>query len=332
MANIQKADTPVNALQRIMEANEKSIRQAIAGNMDPKRLMRIAVSAMNRNAALQNCSMPSIINSVMLCGITGLEPNTPLQHAYLIPYGKECTFQPGYRGLMHMAHQSAGVSKFAPQLVYEGDVIEEEYGMDEKFRHIPKHESDEWIGAYSFVRYQDGTFGWQYMPKHKILEIRDRFSKAWSMKGKDSPWGTSEDEMVIKTVIKRHIKRMNLSVEIATAARADDQADTDMKQENFLEVEFKQIAEQAEEADFNLQGSREKQEDMAQQKVAELKGEPNYNVAQQERKETPEEEMARLTREAVEREAGESNRNAPIDSAGPPARKAALQFGKRGDK
>jgi len=316
MANIQKADTPVNALQRIMEANEKSIRQAIAGNMDPKRLMRIAVSAMNRNASLQNCSMPSIINSVMLCGITGLEPNTPLQHAYLIPYGKECTFQPGYRGLMHMAHQSAGVSKFAPQLVYEGDVIEEEYGMDEKFRHIPKHESDEWIGAYSFVRYQDGTFGWQYMPKHKILEVRDKFSKAWQNQGAKSPWGTSEDEMVIKTVIKRHIKRMNLSIEIATAARADDQADTDMKQENFLEVEFKQIAEQAEEADFNLQGSREKQEDMAQQKIAELKGEP-------ERKETPEEEMDRITREAAAKE------EAAQQSRGP---KPTLQFGKRGDK
>ena len=323
MANIQKADTPVNALQRIMEANEKSIRQAIAGNMDPKRLMRIAVSAMNRNAALQNCSMPSIINSVMLCGITGLEPNTPLQHAYLIPYGKECTFQPGYRGLMHMAHQSAGVSKFAPQLVYEGDVIEEEYGMDEKFRHIPKHESDEWIGAYSFVRYQDGTFGWQYMPKHKILEIRDKFSKAWQNQGAKSPWGTSEDEMVIKTVIKRHIKRMNLSVEIATAARADDQADTDMKQENFLEVEFKQIAEQAEEADFNLQGSREKQEDMAQQKVAELKGEPNYNVAQQERKETPEEEMDRITREEAAKETATQQARGS---------KPTLQFGKRGDK
>jgi recombinational DNA repair protein RecT len=150
------------------------------------------------------------------------------------------------------------------------------------------------------------------MPKAKILEIRDRFSKAWSMKGKDSPWGTSEDEMVIKTVIKRHIKRMNLSIEIATAARADDQADTDMKQENFLEVEFKQIAEQAEEADFNLQGSREKQEDMAQQKIAELKGEP---------KETAEEEMDRITREEAAKEMAQSRTPKP-----------ALKFGNRGDK
>lgn len=271
---VRKNETPPQALQRILSAHEGSLRKAMAKNMESGRLIRVAVNAMHRTPMLWNCSLSSIVNSVVMTGVLGLEPNTPLGHAYLIPYGKECTFQPGYRGLMHLAHRTANVKKFDPHIVFVGDEFEIEYGFSERFRHVPKDQSEEWSGAYSFVRFNDGEASVLYMPKSRILKVRDNFSKAYQSNKNSSPWTSSEDEMALKTVIKRHIKRFDLSIEIAMATEADDQAERDMKQESFIEAEFQEIAKASEEADFQMQGSREKQEAAAGQKIAELKKDP----------------------------------------------------------
>lgn len=291
----RKTETPPQALQRLLTAHEGSLRKMIEKNMDPQRLIRIAVSALHRNPSLGNCSMPSIMNSVVLCGYLGLEPNTPLGHAYLIPYGKECTFQPGYRGLMHLAHRTANVKRFAPHIVFVGDEFELEYGLNEKFRHVPKEQSTEWTGAYSFVRFNDGDHSVLYVPKARILEIRDRFSQAYKNKPGSSPWTTSEDEMALKTVIKRHIKRFDISIEIATATEADDQAERDMKQESFIEAEFQELAKASEEAELNMQGSREKQEQVAEEKIQEAKNGKPPTEAEMEA--TTREQLARESRE-----------------------------------
>lgn len=292
MALVQKTDTPPQALQRILAAHEGSLRKGIAKNMDSGRLIRVAVNAMHRTPALWNCSMSSIVNSVVLSGVLGLEPNTPLQHAYLIPYGKECTFQPGYRGLMHLAHRTAGVKKFDPHLVFVGDEFEIEYGFSERFKHIPKDQSEDWMGAYSFVKFSDGEASVLYMPKVRILKVRDNFSKAYKQNPNNNPWTTSEDEMALKTVIKRHIKRFDLSIEIAMAADADDQAERDMKQDSYIDAEFQEIAKASEEAEFQLQGSREKQEQVAKEKVE-----------QAAQKQPSEAEMEEAMRKQLEKEA-----------------------------
>ena len=57
----------------------------------------------------------------------GLEPNTPLGQAYLIPYknhGKlECQFQIGYKGLIDMVYRNDNIQTVQAQCVYENDVL-----------------------------------------------------------------------------------------------------------------------------------------------------------------------------------------------------------------
>ncbi len=297
MANdtrVVKTDSPPVALQKLLTAHKGSLQKALAKHMDPERLIRIAVNAMHRTPSLQNCSIQSICNSVVLSGVLGLEPNTPLQHAYLIPYGKECTFQPGYRGMMHLAIRSGTVRRFTPSLVYEGDEFEQELGMNERFKHVLKGEYEKWTGAYSFAKLVDGEYTWLYMPRERILQVRDNFSMTYK-KDKSGPWATSEDEMALKTAIKRHFKRLDITIETAQAADLDDQADQKGKQESYIEVEFSELAKEAEEANFTTQGSREKQEEARDERLVELKGKPAIAPP-------TEEEMDRQTREAVEQE------------------------------
>src|SRR5262245_48677723 len=137
-------DTPATAVEKLLSAHKGKLDKALSPHLKADRLIRIAVNAMHRQPTLQNCTVQSLVNSVVLAGVMGLEPNTPLGHGYLIPYGKECTFQPGYRGLMHLARRTAGVKRWRSELVYPGDEFEIEYGMNEKFMHKPKDEEGDW--------------------------------------------------------------------------------------------------------------------------------------------------------------------------------------------
>jgi len=269
---IKKLDPP-GEFQRLMTQFRSGLQKRLPQVMSVDRLIGLSVGAMRRNPKLQDCTMGSVINSVIQSGMLGLEPNTPLGHAYLIPYKKECTFQVGYRGLMNLAMRGGHVRKFDPQVVYDGDEFEIEYGSNERMIHRPKFQSSEWLGAYSLCKLATGEMSWLYLPKATILGIRDNHSQSYRQdlenKTRYSPWTTSEDEMAMKTVVKRHCKRLELNVDLARAAELDDQGDSG-KQESILDAEFEDLAYEAKVADENLAGSREKAEEVAQQKLTDL--------------------------------------------------------------
>ena len=80
---------------------EPEIKKALPSVMTPERFTRIALSALNNTPALQQCTPMSFIAALLNAAQLGLEPNTPLGHAYLIPYKNkgilECQFQIGYK-------------------------------------------------------------------------------------------------------------------------------------------------------------------------------------------------------------------------------------------
>lgn len=264
---VAKKNDPPQEFTRLMLAYKSGLQKRMPQVMSVDRLIGLSVGAMRRTPRLQDCSMGSIINSVILSGMLGLEPNTPLGHAYLIPYRKECTFQVGYRGLMNLAMRGGHVRKFDPQVVYEGDEFEIEYGSNEHMIHRPKFASQEWLGAYSLCKLATGEMSWLYLPKATILTTTPQSYRQDRAEGtRYSPWTTSEDEMAMKTVVKRHCKRLELNVDLARASELDDQADSG-NQDSVIEADFEELAFAAKEADGNLAGSREKAEDVAERKI-----------------------------------------------------------------
>lgn len=77
------------------------VRKALPSIMTPERFTRIVVTAIQTNPLLAKCSPASFLNAMMNSAQLGLEPNTPLGQAYLIPYwntkanGYDCQFQIG---------------------------------------------------------------------------------------------------------------------------------------------------------------------------------------------------------------------------------------------
>lgn len=83
--------------------NEMSgeIAKALPQVMTPERFTRIALSAVSNTPKLGNCTPQSFLGAMMNAAQLGLEPNTPLGQAYLIPFENrkkgvtECQFQIG---------------------------------------------------------------------------------------------------------------------------------------------------------------------------------------------------------------------------------------------
>ena len=98
---------------------------------------QFAEQALIKNPELQRCAPHSIQTALLDVAYSGLSLSPSLGHAYLIPYGSQCSFHPGYRGLMHMAYKAGTIKSVQVNLVRDTDP-EFQVWTDETGRHI-KH-------------------------------------------------------------------------------------------------------------------------------------------------------------------------------------------------
>ena len=69
----------------MVKALEPEIRRALPAVLTPERFTRMALSAVNDTPALAEYTPMSFIAALMNAAQLGLEPNTPLRQAYMIP-------------------------------------------------------------------------------------------------------------------------------------------------------------------------------------------------------------------------------------------------------
>lgn len=97
----------------MVKAMEPEIKRALPSVITPERFTRMALSALNITPKLSQCSQMSFLGALMNAAQLGLEPNTPLGQAYLIPYknkGKlDCQFQIGYKGLLDLVYRNPDI-------------------------------------------------------------------------------------------------------------------------------------------------------------------------------------------------------------------------------
>lgn len=67
-------------------AMKPQIEAALPSVITPERFTRMALTAISSNPKLAKCTPKSFMGALMNAAQLGLEPNTPLNQAYLIPY------------------------------------------------------------------------------------------------------------------------------------------------------------------------------------------------------------------------------------------------------
>lgn len=239
MSNTITNKAPLRQIKDVRELlSNESARNQLASvaskHMNPERMMRVVAAAIRTTPLLQQVEPLSMLGALMNCAALGLEPNTPLGHAYLIPFKNtkkgivEVQTIIGYKGFADLARRSGQVVSLHADVVYSDDEMwTYEYGSNMHLRHKPGPRKGTKLGAYCHVTLKDGQ-AFVFLPAEEIIKIRE-MSQGWRTakrfgKTADSPWTTHEDRMWSKTAVRALANRgeMPLSIEFMEAMEADD--------------------------------------------------------------------------------------------------------------
>lgn len=215
-------------LQQWVMKMTNQIKNALPANITPERMTRIALTALSKDTKLAQTTPESFLGALLTSAQLGLECNTPLGQAYLIPYNNkgrlEAQFQLGYQGLLDLCYRTGQYKKITARVVYEGDVFEYSYGLDEKLIHIPNEKSDKPIYVYAMYQLINGASSFEVMGWEAILRHSKKYSQAVKS-GMSSPWDSDTESMAKKTVLKRVLKYAPKTVEnaelVAEAVNSD---------------------------------------------------------------------------------------------------------------
>lgn len=232
--NAQVAKKGPCTMQDYIKKMQGEIAKALPSVLTLERFTRITLSALSTNAKLAQTTPKSFLGAMMTAAQLGLEPNTPLGQAYLIPFRNhgtlECQFQLGYKGLIDLAYRSGDVSTIQAHTVYANDEFEYELGLEPKIRHIPaKADRGDPVYFYAVFRTKDGGYGFEVMSVEDVRQHGQKFSKSYG----NGPWQTNFEEMAKKTVLKKALKYAPLKTEFIRELSSDETIKSELSDDMF---------------------------------------------------------------------------------------------------
>lgn len=207
------------------------IQEVAPKHMTADKLVRLGLLAVSRSPLLGECTINSILHSLLISAQLGLDCSGVGGQAYMVPFynGRlkmyEAQLIPGYRGLIDLALRSAKVLDISAYVVYEGDNFKVSYGTDKKIVHEPNFENertdDKIIAAYMVAELAGGLKHIEVTPRSELDKIREFSKGAWKTVGsgddaKRIPIGPYRDwlpEMFRKAPIRRGSKQLPASIE-----------------------------------------------------------------------------------------------------------------------
>lgn len=240
----------------LLEKYKSQIAAALPKHMTPERMIRVALTAISQTPMLQKCEATTLCGSVVQASILGLEPNSVLGEAYLVPYfnskaGRyEAQLQIGYRGHCKLARNSGEIAMIDAQGVCSNDEFDFQKGDAQTVRHkwAKTGPRGDLIGYWAGYKLRSGEFNFEYWSMEEIEAHRDQYSKAAFVteKGKrvlkdgqpvlQGAWADSPDWMCKKTVLIQALKLAPKSVQQQTAIDLDERAAAGMPQQFSPEI------------------------------------------------------------------------------------------------
>lgn len=213
MPNIKKAkkqslaSTPNQSdLKAVIQSGnfKNQIKNALPhGGLTTERYISACLTALAVTPKLMQCSTSSVLKAFMESARFGLEPNSPLAEAHLVPYGNKVEFLIAYRGMMKLAWNTGVVKSLDFDKVCENDHFVYKKGREITFEHTPNLLGDrgQVFAYYAVAELVNDGFALQVMSKDEIVKHGKHYSRSFT--SKSSPWQTDFDAMAFKTVIRQ---------------------------------------------------------------------------------------------------------------------------------
>ena len=259
MTNIQQAKRESRSmtkqqsdLKTMIQSGEfkSQIKNALPkGGLTTERYISACLTALAYTPKLMQCSPNSVLKALMESARFGLEPNSPLGEAHLVPFGSNVTFLIAYRGMMKLAWNTGMIKSLDFDKVCENDEFVYKKGREITFEHTPNMKGDrgEPYAYYAVAELKNGGFALHIMNKDEIMKHGKQYSKTFN--GKASPWQTDFDAMAYKTVIRQLCDKKlpkattEQSMLLNEAARIDDIPDDLVVYHDIEEVSTKIVEE-----------------------------------------------------------------------------------------
>lgn len=218
----RKSNTMEMTIESMIRKMDKQIKMVLPQHITSDRLIRLALTALRTTPGLKECSVESVLGSVMQAAQMGLEIGV-LGHCWILPFCKhdkhEAALIVGYQGLVDMMYRSQIVDKVFAEIVRENDEFSYCYGTNEHLTHRPSSgDGGNIIGAYAYVVIRGKTH-FKFVPMPEIMR-----HKAMSPSGNSrySPWAKWPEDMYRKTALKLLSKWCPKSVEWRDVHDADN--------------------------------------------------------------------------------------------------------------
>lgn len=235
-AALAKADKPKRLADRMAEIMP-SVLAALPKHVDGGRFERLIFSCVRNDdtGMLRECTLPSLMGAAIECALLGLEPNTRLEHCWIIPYRDtrrgvvNANLQMGYKGYIALAYRANVILE--AHTVHDGDVFDVSYGSDRKIVHKPNltDKRGEPIMAYALARpLSSPEWVWQRVATRDDIRAAQNASQSFNARNNSySPWVKHAPAMMAKTAIIRLAGQLPLQVESWARAVALGKAEMD---------------------------------------------------------------------------------------------------------
>lgn len=187
-------------------------------SLDIDRFNNLVVGLVKRDRDLIQCfaterGKTSLVLAAIECAAVGLEPNTPLKEAVILPRRNnkantvEAQLIIEYRGIVKLARRSGELSTVYAEVVHERDEFEYDLGTEGFIRH-KLYNGDEDPGelayCYAVAKFKDGGIQFTVVPRRIVHNRHRARSDSWkSERGRAySPWTTDPEAMWRKTAIR----------------------------------------------------------------------------------------------------------------------------------
>ena len=250
------ATTKQDTVRGLLMSMKGEIQNALPSYLPVDKFVRTALTAINSNPKLANCTQQSLLAAIMNSAQLGLEFNTPLGEAYLIPYEDKkkgittVNFQLGYQGLLKLAYNTGQFKRITAREVRENEDFDFDYGTGE-ISHKPclTGDSGEVIGYYAIYQTKDGGQDVFYMSKEDARAYGLKYSVPFK-RYKSGPWVDNFDAMAKKSALIQVLKYAPKAIESQALVQATsfdnanfkDSMKTDTGQRNF-DVDYEIVAD-----------------------------------------------------------------------------------------
>ncbi len=182
------------------------IEAALPAGYDVSHFVRAAITYWKVTTPLHTTTTASYVRCIIQAAQMGLEPG-PLDLVYIVPRNLkvpgtdrkeyQATLQISYKGWLDLMRRHPSVVDVQAHMVHADDTFSYAYGSDAHLRHHPAIEADRGpqVGAYGYVRLDNGAEIYEYWPIEKIRAHRDKHA------ANSTFWANYFEQMARKTLL-----------------------------------------------------------------------------------------------------------------------------------